>query len=88
MISKIGPFVKMMANRFGYSLISNKYQILIEDESRNVLLKDIINKLNIDCVIDVGANVGQFRDYLRQDLGYNKKIISIEPVPKFAAVKS
>lgn len=37
---------------------------------------------NIDLVIDVGANKGQFGSELRKDYGYNGKIISFEPSPE------
>jgi FkbM family methyltransferase len=39
----------------------------------------ILNENKIDCVIDVGANTGQFAESLR-DFGYEKEIISFEPV--------
>lgn len=39
----------------------------------------ILNENNIDCVLDVGANTGQFAESLR-DFGYEKEIVSFEPV--------
>ena len=38
-----------------------------------------LHKFKIDCVIDVGANEGQFVDRLRE-IGYHDKVISFEPV--------
>ena len=42
--------------------------------------KQILNSYNIDTVLDVGANIGQFAQQLRDDLGYTNKIISFEPL--------
>ena len=41
--------------------------------------------LEIDLIIDVGANAGQYRDFLRDDLGFAGDILSFEPVPELAA---
>lgn len=52
-------------------------------------LKRLLETLGIDCVLDVGANVGQFRDYLRLEVGYQGMIVSFEPHPDcFAACKA
>lgn len=45
-------------------------------------LERLFSLLRIDCVLDVGANIGQFRDFLRQQVGYVGKIVSFEPIPK------
>ena len=42
-------------------------------------LRRVLNKLSIDCVIDVGANHGQYGCQLR-DIGYKGWIVSFEPV--------
>lgn len=42
--------------------------------------KKILNYYNIDTVLDVGANSGQFAQQLRDDLGYANRIISFEPL--------
>lgn len=39
----------------------------------------------MDCVIDVGANTGQFRDLLRDGVGYRGPILSFEPVSAYFA---
>lgn len=45
-------------------------------------LTDLLDKYRVDCVLDVGANLGQFHDHLR-DIGYNGPVISFEPVSTF-----
>lgn len=44
-------------------------------------LKRIISEYQIDCIFDVGANIGQYHDFLRQQVGYDGLIISFEPDP-------
>jgi len=43
------------------------------------LLKQLLERLRIDCVIDVGANRGQFATEVRR-LGFRGRIVSFEPV--------
>jgi FkbM family methyltransferase len=43
------------------------------------ILKDLLRKLDINCVVDVGANDGQFARNIRA-IGYQGRIISFEPV--------
>ena len=44
-------------------------------------IRRIISEFQIDCILDVGANVGQYRDFLRNEVGYKGLIVSFEPDP-------
>ena len=43
-------------------------------------LRELLKRLEIDCVLDVGANVGQYHDFLRNKVLYDGPIVSFEPV--------
>jgi FkbM family methyltransferase len=43
-------------------------------------LAEIFSTLSINCVIDAGANRGQFGEFLR-NMGYRKRLASFEPIP-------
>jgi FkbM family methyltransferase len=43
-------------------------------------LREMFELLQIDTVLDVGANTGQYRDFLRHEVGFHGSILSFEPV--------
>lgn len=43
-------------------------------------LGEIIDRHRVDAILDVGANRGQFRHFLRRSVGYRGLILSFEPV--------
>ena len=43
--------------------------------------RGLMQRLNIDCVFDVGANVGQYAAHLRRVIGFKGTILSFEPNP-------
>jgi FkbM family methyltransferase len=49
-------------------------------------LRELFDRLNIDTVLDVGANAGGFRAFLRTHVGYSGRIVSFEPVPSVYAL--
>src|SRR6266700_7401631 len=54
------------------------------DIAHAMKLRRLFSALSIDTVIDVGANQGQFRNFLRNRVGFKGQIISFEPVPELA----
>lgn len=47
-----------------------------------LFLKRLFEKYSIDVVVDVGANLGQYRDFIRYQVGYHGLIVSFEPDPE------
>lgn len=70
-------FVTQGAKRFGYEIIPC-WRTERLGFARH--LAKLFDHLKIDCVLDVGANKGQYRDFIRMEVGFDGPIISFEPV--------
>jgi len=61
----------------------NKLGLIVKlynpSNSEKVMLKYLLNKHQINTVLDIGANIGQFSKLLRKN-GYKHQIISCEPL--------
>jgi FkbM family methyltransferase len=76
----IGRLVKSGLRRCGYDV--TQYPMPDWQMNRNSLataLRELLAVLQINCVIDVGANNGQYGEFLRS-IGYKGRIVSFEPV--------
>ena len=60
--------------------VARRYGLDVRESSKHPNLVDFINDRNIDVVLDIGANAGQFGQKLR-GFGYRDAIMSYEPVP-------
>lgn len=65
------------ADRFGYTVVPNW---LLDGVPLARHLRKLFQEYKIDCVFDVGANQGQYADYLRKWIRYEGLIVSVEPV--------
>jgi len=74
----IKRFVSAIASRAGYRIIPS-WRLPSLDHSE--FLGQVMGLYGVDLVLDVGANVGQYHDYLRANVGYNGQVISFEPNP-------
>lgn len=66
--------LRFAANLVGYQVVQRR-----DIQSLGPHLRLLFSKLAINCVLDVGANVGQYGRFLRS-LGYEGEIVSFEPV--------
>jgi FkbM family methyltransferase len=74
---------RMIERATGILVVSehNAWQI-----HERLFLRKLFTWANVDCVFDVGANIGQYATLLRREVGFKGAIISIEPVPENAAL--
>lgn len=75
MLKQVKFWVHRLINSFGFDLIRLKSSNA--DFPRHLL--NVLDAYDIDCVIDVGANVGQYGRFLRE-IGFKGHIVSFEPV--------
>jgi FkbM family methyltransferase len=66
-----------LSSRLGYRLLP-EWRFRRWDEGEH--LGRLLRLLDIDCVLDVGANSGQYHEFLRLHAGYTGAVVSFEPV--------
>lgn len=77
MLRPLRRAVKQTAKRFGYEIVPSSWMAsaLLAQH-----LRELFTRLEIDCVLDVGANRGQYHQFLREFTDYRGRIISFEPI--------
>jgi FkbM family methyltransferase len=81
MLEPLKRTVEGLAERLGYTVIPT-WQLDTYPIAR--YMRRLFKLLDIDLVLDVGANRGQYYEFLRQQVGYLGQVISFEPVPHLA----
>ncbi len=79
MLKIVKESVLRVSRSLGYDIVP-----LREMKERDLALhlQQLFDRLEVDCVLDVGANAGQYRDFLREKVLYDGSIVSFEPVGK------
>lgn len=57
----------------------------VERLRQSEYLRRLFRDYRISAVIDVGANDGQFVSFLRDEVGFASRILSVEPIPALAS---
>jgi FkbM family methyltransferase len=80
-MERVKGAITSVADRAGYAVIPKWRLGTLELEQH---LRELFRRHAVDTVLDVGANEGQYVDFLRTYVGYEGRIISFEPVPELA----
>src|SRR5918995_5807895 len=73
----IKQWVEAGLQRRGYHLLP-RWRLSKYDQSSHIA--QLFRLLDVDCVLDVGANIGQYHEFLRLHVGYTGELVSLEPI--------
>ncbi len=77
MLKIVKDCVLKASRSFGYDIVPLRE---MKERDFALHLNALLRRLRVDCVLDVGANVGQYHDFLRDRVLYDGPIVSFEPV--------
>lgn len=81
MKSSFVAHIEKFARRAGFELIPSWR---LPTHQQAIYLKRLLLEMKADAVLDVGANCGQYGQFLRNQVHYKGTIISFEPIPENA----
>src|SRR5258708_7246202 len=79
MLKIVKDSVLRVSRSFGYDIVPLRE---MKERDLSLHLHGLPARLKVDCVLDVGANAGQYHDFLRDKVFYDGAIISFEPVSR------
>ena len=79
MLKIVKDSVLKVSRSFGYDIVPLRE---MKERDFALHLRELLARLDIDCVLDVGANAGQYHDFLRDKVQFDGPIISFEPVSR------
>ncbi len=71
-----------VATQFGVDMVQSTQ---MERLPQARYLRRLFTEFGVTGVIDVGANEGQYHDFIRREVGFSGPMVSIEPIPALAA---
>src|SRR5438128_6981528 len=77
MLKIVKESVLRVSRALGYDIVPLRE---MKERDFALHLRELLARLEIDCVLDVGANVGQYHDFLRDKVLYEGLIVSFEPI--------
>lgn len=83
----IGRAINRGLRHLGYELVKDTHVTLgskAAQEGMAVHLRELFSAWGITCVFDIGANKGQYYEFLRNKVDYEGHIVSFEPIPELA----